>query len=77
MFLFILSFVDVQSTNEGEESPRGFPIDVDFSSKSLLQQAGSVVVQTSPSHIDGFDMRGRSGLHSFPITLANKKIVFE
>ena len=66
----------MQNANKSEQATRRLFINIGFAIEALLQDPRAFVVNSAPSHIDGFNLAGREGLHSFKIAFANLKIVF-
>jgi hypothetical protein len=66
----------MQNANKGEQTTRRLLINIGFAIEALLQDPRAFVVNSAPSHIDGFNLAGREGLHSFKIAFANLKVVF-
>ena len=58
---------EMQNANKGEQATRRLLINIGFAIEALLQDPRAFVVNSAQGHIDGFNLAGREGLHSFKI----------
>src|SRR5262249_50001292 len=68
---------DMQNADQGEETARRGAVELDLSGKPLAQQVGALVVQAAPAHVDGLDLRGRSGPDGLIVAFADGEVVLD
>ena len=65
----------MQNADQREEAPRGVDVQIGFALKPLLQDAGPLVVDAAPRHIDRLDLAGGELLDRVEIAFADLIVV--
>src|ERR1700680_2235951 len=67
----------MQHADQREEPPRGIEVELDLAREAFLQELRALVMKRPPTHIESFDLLGRSLADGFVVAIADYEVVLD